>query len=116
LKRMTALARGRSEYAAPGTALETELTIEAVRHTVGAKVVPLPFFSPPRKTATPPAEQLPEYFSAWHHSPPCGRLVARHSDPSADGDESALFENQSSRSFAAAQDDAPKVFIGILSA
>ena len=55
LKRMIALASVRSEYAAPGTALETELTIEAVRHTVGAKVVPLPFFSPPRKTATPPA-------------------------------------------------------------
>ena len=55
LKRMIALASVRSEYAAPGTALETELTIEAVRRTVGAKVVPLPFFSPPRKTATPPA-------------------------------------------------------------
>jgi len=55
LKRMIALASVRSEYASPGTALETELTVEAVRHNVGAKVVPLPFFNPPRKTATPPA-------------------------------------------------------------
>jgi hypothetical protein len=30
-----------------------EMTVEAVRHTVSAKVVPLLFFNPPRKTATP---------------------------------------------------------------
>jgi hypothetical protein len=30
-----------------------ELTVEAVRKTVGATVVALPFFNPPRKTATP---------------------------------------------------------------
>jgi hypothetical protein len=28
-----------------------ELTVEAVRKTVSAKIVPLPFFNPPRKTA-----------------------------------------------------------------
>jgi hypothetical protein len=28
-----------------------ELTVEAARKTVSAKVVPLPFFNPPRKTA-----------------------------------------------------------------
>jgi glycine cleavage system T protein (aminomethyltransferase) len=55
LKRMIALASVRAEYAAPGTGLEMELTVEAVRHTVRARVVPLPFFNPPRKTATPPA-------------------------------------------------------------
>jgi len=30
-----------------------EMTVEAVRHTVAAKVVALPFFNPARKTATP---------------------------------------------------------------
>jgi hypothetical protein len=30
-----------------------EMTVEAIRHTVSAKVVPLPFFNPPRKTAIP---------------------------------------------------------------
>jgi glycine cleavage system T protein (aminomethyltransferase) len=55
LKRLIALSSVRSEFAAAGTDLQTEMTIEAVRHTVGAKVVPLPFFNPARKTATPPA-------------------------------------------------------------
>ena len=50
---MIALASVESERAAPGAELEVELTVEAVRHTVKATVVPLPFFSPPRKTATP---------------------------------------------------------------
>ena len=53
LKKMIALASVESERAAPGAELEVELTVEAVRHTVKATVVPLPFFSPPRKTATP---------------------------------------------------------------
>ena len=53
LKKMIALASVESECAAPGAELEIELTVEAVRHTVKATVVPLPFFSPPRKTATP---------------------------------------------------------------
>jgi hypothetical protein len=30
-----------------------EMTVEAARHTVSAKVVSLPFFNPPRKTAVP---------------------------------------------------------------
>ena len=55
LKKMIALASVRREHAAPGTRLEMELTVEAVRHTVPARVVGLPFFNPPRKTATPPA-------------------------------------------------------------
>jgi aminomethyltransferase len=54
LKQMIALASVAPDHADPGTALRLELTVEAVRHTVGATVVPLPFFNPPRKTATPP--------------------------------------------------------------
>jgi aminomethyltransferase len=53
LKKMVALASVVSGRAATGTRLEMELTVEGVRHRVGAKVVDLPFFSPPRKTATP---------------------------------------------------------------
>jgi len=54
LKKMIALASVASEHSAPGIKLGLELTVEAVRHTVRATVVPLPFFNPPRKTATPP--------------------------------------------------------------
>jgi aminomethyltransferase len=53
LKKMIALASVASEYAEPGSELGIELTVEAVRHTVKAVVVPLPFFSPARRTATP---------------------------------------------------------------
>lgn len=55
LKKMIALASVSHDLTEPGTNLEMELTVEAVRHTVPATVVPLPFFNPPRKTATPPA-------------------------------------------------------------
>jgi aminomethyltransferase len=55
LKKMIALASVVSERSAPGAQLQIELTVEAVRHKVKATVVPLPFFNPPRKTATPPA-------------------------------------------------------------
>ena len=54
LKKMIALASVRAEHSKPGTRLRIELTVEAVRHTVRATVAPLPFFNPPRKTATPP--------------------------------------------------------------
>lgn len=53
LKKMIALASLSSEHAGLGTKLQIEVTVEAVRHKVGATVVALPFFSPPRKTATP---------------------------------------------------------------
>jgi aminomethyltransferase len=53
LKRMIALASLAGGHAKEGTELEMEWTVEAVRHRVGAKVVPMPFFNPPRKTATP---------------------------------------------------------------
>ena len=51
LKRMIALASISRESAAVGTTLSMELTVEASRKTVSAKIVPLPFFNPPRKTA-----------------------------------------------------------------
>jgi aminomethyltransferase len=53
LKKMIALACVQREHAAMGNTLHVEVTVEAVRHAVSAKVVPLPFFSPVRKTAVP---------------------------------------------------------------
>jgi aminomethyltransferase len=55
IKKMIALASVGREHGAAGTRLEIELTVEAVRHTVPARVAELPFFNPPRKMATPPA-------------------------------------------------------------
>jgi aminomethyltransferase len=54
LKRMIALATVSRPHYAEGTDLEMEITIEAVRHRVPARVVRTPFFNQPRKTATPP--------------------------------------------------------------
>jgi glycine cleavage system T protein (aminomethyltransferase) len=54
LKKMLALASISSPHAAPGTELQMEITVEAVRHKVRTRVRELPFFNPPRKTATPP--------------------------------------------------------------
>jgi len=51
LKRMIALASISRESAILGSTLSMELTVEATRKTVSAKVVPLPFFNPARKTA-----------------------------------------------------------------
>jgi aminomethyltransferase len=53
LKKMIALATVKRDYAKPGTRLRFEITVEAVRHEVGATVVKTPFFNPKRKTATP---------------------------------------------------------------
>ena len=55
LKRMIALASLEHPHFAEGTDVQFEMTVEAVRHRVSAKVVKTPFFNPPRKTATPPA-------------------------------------------------------------
>ncbi|HEX3560036.1 MAG TPA: aminomethyltransferase family protein [Pyrinomonadaceae bacterium] len=55
LKKLIALATVRREHARVGTRLEIEVTVEAVRHRVAAKVVKTPFFNPKRKTATPVA-------------------------------------------------------------
>ena len=53
LKKMIALACVSREHSAVGTTLNMEMTVEAARHTVSAKVAPMPFFDPPRKTAVP---------------------------------------------------------------
>ena len=53
LKRMIALASVKSDHAEIGTDLQIEITVEATRHKVGARVTALPFFNPPRKTAVP---------------------------------------------------------------
>ena len=55
LKKMIALATINRGYTRPGTKLQFEITVEAVRHHVRATVVKTPFFNPKRKTATPVA-------------------------------------------------------------
>ena len=54
LKRLIALATIDAPHYKTGTAVRIEITIEGIRHFVGATVVATPFFHPPRKTATPP--------------------------------------------------------------
>ena len=49
LKQYIALATLRTPYAAPGTQLEMEITVEHMRRRSKARVVNLPFFDPPRK-------------------------------------------------------------------
>jgi aminomethyltransferase len=51
LKRTIGLASVLASHEPEGTALEVEWTVEARRRRVGARVVPLPFFDPPRKRA-----------------------------------------------------------------
>jgi aminomethyltransferase len=53
LKKMIALACVDRAHSASGTELHMEMTVEAVRKSVSSKVVPVPFFNPPRKTAVP---------------------------------------------------------------
>lgn len=54
LKKMIALATIDRPHYAAGTNVEIEVTVEAVRHHVPAKVAQPPFFNPKRKTSTPP--------------------------------------------------------------
>ncbi len=51
LKKYIALATIGKEYVQPGTRVDFEVTVEYRRKTVGATVVKLPFFDPPRKRA-----------------------------------------------------------------
>ncbi len=51
LKQMIALATLEKGSADVGSRVEMEVTVEAVRHRVGATVTPTPFFNPRRKTA-----------------------------------------------------------------
>ena len=53
LKRFIALATVTSDFARPGSKIEIEMTVEAVRHRVSARVAKTPFYSPKQKTATP---------------------------------------------------------------
>jgi aminomethyltransferase len=53
LKKMIALACVNRDQSSASATLNIEMTVEAVRHTVSAKVVALPFFNPPRKTIVP---------------------------------------------------------------
>jgi aminomethyltransferase len=53
LKKLIALASIETAHANPGSTLQMEVTIEAVRQKAAAKVVKLPFFNPPRKTVVP---------------------------------------------------------------
>jgi aminomethyltransferase len=53
LKKMIALASVDTEHSKIDTKLQMEITIEAMRQRVTARVVKLPFFSPARKTSMP---------------------------------------------------------------
>lgn len=55
LKRMIALGTLDASMAAPGTRVDVEHTVDAVRHRVAATVTPTPFYNPPQKTAALPA-------------------------------------------------------------
>ena len=53
LKQLIALASVEPQYSQPGTRLQMEVTVEAIRYRASATVRPLPFFNPPRKVGTP---------------------------------------------------------------
>ena len=53
LKKMIALGSVETAYSQIGNKLQMEITIEAMRQKVTAKVVKMPFFNPERKTVTP---------------------------------------------------------------
>jgi aminomethyltransferase len=53
LKKMIALASVETAHSVLGATLQMEITIEAVRQNVSARVAKLPFFNPERKTAVP---------------------------------------------------------------
>ena len=53
LKKMIALASVETAHSQLGTKLQMEITIEAMRQKVTAKIVKMPFFNPARKTAVP---------------------------------------------------------------
>jgi aminomethyltransferase len=53
LKKMISLASIQTEYSKPGTTLQMEITIEAIRLKTNVTVTKLPFFNPARKIASP---------------------------------------------------------------
>jgi glycine cleavage system T protein (aminomethyltransferase) len=54
LKKMIAIATVDRPHYTEGTVVQMEITVEAVRHHVSARIVATPFFNPARKIATPP--------------------------------------------------------------
>jgi glycine cleavage system aminomethyltransferase T len=50
---MIALGSLETAHSRTGDKVQMEITIEAVRQKVTAKIVNLPFFNPPRKTKVP---------------------------------------------------------------
>jgi len=53
LKKMIALATVQREDAKTGSKIEIEITVEAVRHRVPAKVTRTPFYNPKHKISVP---------------------------------------------------------------
>ena len=53
LKKMIGLATVTHEFEKPGTEIEVEITVEAIRHRVRTRVTKTPFYSPKQKTAPP---------------------------------------------------------------
>jgi aminomethyltransferase len=53
LKKMIALASVETAHSQIGTRVQMEITIEAMRQKVTARIVKIPFYNPERKTATP---------------------------------------------------------------
>ncbi|HET9481196.1 MAG TPA: aminomethyltransferase family protein [Candidatus Polarisedimenticolia bacterium] len=54
LKKLIGLATLQTPFVEPGTMVQMEITVDASRHRVSARVVPTPFYNPPQKAATPP--------------------------------------------------------------
>ena len=53
LKKMIGLATVKREFAKASTEIEVEITVEAIRHRVRARVTKTPFYNPKQKTAIP---------------------------------------------------------------
>ena len=53
LKKMIGLATVKREFAKASTEIEVEITVEAIRHRVRARVTKTPFYNPKQKTAVP---------------------------------------------------------------
>src|SRR5947199_5891146 len=53
LKKMIGLATVKREFGKPGADIEVEITVEAIRHRVRARLTKIPFYNPKQKTAVP---------------------------------------------------------------
>ena len=53
LKKMIGLATVKRQFGKPGTDIEVEITVEAIRHRVRARVTKTPFYNPRQKTSVP---------------------------------------------------------------